>query len=394
MPPPIRLGLLFDFAEERWPSMDLVGDMILDHMNAVGGGVAAERVRPPFRRLLSRPGSTAGTAFNADRIWNRYAEYPRVVKGLVRRGGLDLYHLVDHSYAQLVHALPPGRAVVTCHDLDTFRCLLDPPAEPRPRWFRALTRRTLTGLQKAALVACVSGATRDTLRAHGLVSDDRLAVVPNGVADEFSPDPDPAADAEAARLLGPAWPVGPPEILYVGSNIPRKRVDVLLAVFAEVRRSAPRARLVKVGGPLAPGQEKLARDLGVFNAVAFPPFLDRRVLAAVYRRAAVVLQPSEAEGFGLPVAEAMACGAAVVASDLPTLREVGGDAATYRPVGDIPAWSSCVLEVLAEHRERPDARHSRRDAGLARSSLFRWSAHAGRLIELYREVLARPLSAE
>ena len=64
-----------------------------------------------------------------------------------------------------------------------------------------------------------------------------------------------------------------------------------------------------------------------------------RTLAAVYRRAALVLQPSEAEGFGLPVAEALACGTPVLASDLAVLREVGGEAAVYRAVGDVPAWS-------------------------------------------------------
>ena len=90
---------------------------------------------------------------------------------------------------------------------------------------------------------------------------------------------------------------------------------------------------------------------------------DRATLAAVYRRAALALQPSEAEGFGLPVAEAMACGTPVLASDLPVLREVGGEAAVYRPVADVPAWSEAALNLLAERQAQhatwhaPSSRH-------------------------------------
>jgi glycosyltransferase involved in cell wall biosynthesis len=94
-----------------------------------------------------------------------------------------------------------------------------------------------------------------------------------------------------------------------------------------------------------------------------------------------VLQPSEAEGFGLPLAEAMACGAPLLVSDLPVLREVAGDVAAYRAVGDVPAWVDAALSLLDEG--------ARRGAGLTRSALFRWEAHAGRLVDLYRAVAGR-----
>ena len=99
-----------------------------------------------------------------------------------------------------------------------------------------------------------------------------------------------------------------------------------------------------------------------------------------------MLQPSEAEGFGLPLAEAMACGAPLLVSDMPVLREVAGDAAAYRPVGDVPAWVEAALALLADRARRSDAWRARRDAGLARSAAFRWEAHAARLVDLYREV--------
>jgi glycosyltransferase involved in cell wall biosynthesis len=386
---PIRLGLVLDYAEEQWPSMDLVAEMIRTHLAARHGEViAATPICPPFRTRFGRlPGlGRRGLARNADRLLNRFGDYPAHLRRLAGRDDFDLYHVVDHSYAQVIHALPPGRAVVTCHDLDTFRCLLRPDLEPRPAWFRALTRRVLRGLQGAAAVACDSEATRCQLLEQGLVADDRLHVVPLGVDPEFRPEPS-AEEGQGDRETGRQGD-GRPELLHVGSNIPRKRVDVLLRVFAEVRRAVPGARLVKVGGALTGDLARLAENLGVADAVVALPFLDRATLASVYRRAALVLQPSEAEGFGLPVAEALACGAVVLASDLSVLREVGGEAPIYAPVGDVPAWVEAALRLLDERRRDDPAWNARRAAGLARADRFSWAAHVDRLLAIYRAVLA------
>ena len=68
----------------------------------------------------------------------------------------EVFHLVDHSYSQLLHGLPAGRTLVTCHDLDTFRSVLQPHDEPRPAPFRWMTQRILSGLRLAAHIACDS----------------------------------------------------------------------------------------------------------------------------------------------------------------------------------------------------------------------------------------------
>ena len=387
MKPP-RVAVVCDYPEEGWPSMDLMGEMILAHLErGHAGEFAAARVCPQYRHRLARwpvvGRRRPGLARNADRVLNRFVDYPRALGRIVRQGEFDLYHLVDHSYAQLVHVLPPGRAIVTCHDLDTFRCLVDPAREPRPAWFRGLARRTLTGLQRAAAVVCDSEATRSALLEHGLVPPERLRVVYPGTHPECSVAAQPEADAEAARLLGPVDPLGPPEILHVGSTIPRKRIDVLLAVFAAIRRVHPGARLVRAGGPLTLAQAEQARELGIADAVVSLPFCTRATLAAVYRRASLVLLPSEAEGFGLPIVEALACGAPLLASDLAVLREVGGDAPVFRPVADLPAWTDAALSLLAD----PAARRDRRAASITQVARFTWERHANELATMYREVL-------
>jgi glycosyltransferase involved in cell wall biosynthesis len=376
-----RVAVVFDYPDEGWPSMDYVGEMVLTHVESRHGAeFHPERVCPAFRRRFTHEPVIGRKpwAWNADRLLNRFWDYPRALR---RLGGFDLYHLVDHSYSQLVHGLPRGRAIVTCHDLDTFRCLLEPVRDPRPFWFRAMTRRVLNGLSKAAAVACVSEATRRGLLAHRLVPAERLHVVPNGIHPACTSEAYPPADADAAGLLGPACV---PELLHVGSTIPRKRIDVLLAVLAEVRRAGHAARLIQVGGALTPEQERQAHLLGVADSVVTLPFLDRATLAAVYRRASLVLLPSDAEGFGLPVLESLACKTPVLVSDLPALREVGGDAVSYLPIGEITAWTDAVLTILNESRDSADAR---RAAGLTLAAAYSWAKHADRLAEIYRAVL-------
>ncbi|HYT74824.1 MAG TPA: glycosyltransferase family 4 protein, partial [Vicinamibacterales bacterium] len=263
----LRVAVVADFAEEGWPSMDLVADMLAGHLASEhADAVEATLVRPvmPLRltRIVPRPGLAP---VGADRVAARLFDYPRL---LAAAGAFDVYHVVDHSYSHLLHGLPVGRTLVTCHDLDTFRSILQPDEEPRSWPFRVMTRRILSGLHLASHVACDSEATRGALVRLAGFPEDRLSVIPNGADTEGQSEPEAAADVEAARILGPRRGV---EILHVGSTIQRKRIDVLLDVFAGVRRSRPELRLTRVGGPFTADQRIRARDLGVLDAITVLP---------------------------------------------------------------------------------------------------------------------------
>lgn len=369
-----RVGIVCDLAGEEWPSMDLVAAELIARLRR-SSFVATELRAPTSWRLARVPILRSQPRVRTlDRLVNRYRDYPRWLAA--HRDGLDLFHIVDHSYAHLVETLADAPVVVTCHDLDAFRPLLQPAQEPRPRWFRSLVKRTAGGLRRAARIACVSKATRDELGASGLVDPARLRVVPNGIDEVMRADPDPEADREAERLLGTR---GGADILHVGSAIPRKRLDVLLHAFARIRAVRPESRLIRVGALTAP-QRALASALGIAPAITELPFLERRVLAAVYRRAGVVLMPSDREGFGLPVAEALACGVPVVASGIASLRETGGDAVSYVAPGDDTALAQAALHAIAT----PDA--ERRERGLRHAAQFTWAAHAAAIEAIYREI--------
>ncbi len=371
--PPYRLAVLPDFPDEGWASMDLCAEMLLANLPTPVTGI---RAIPPYRKRVTHLGRSR-FAVNADRLYNRYFAYPRFARSLREA---DAYHVVDHSYAHLVHALPADRTGVYCHDLDAFRCLLEPQTEPRPRWFRSLMHRVLSGMQSASVVIATSRTTHAQILQLGLIDPAKLIEAPLGVAPEFHEQSpiEPIRIGAIDALRGRPW------LLHVGSTIPRKRIDLLLEMFARARREIPELHLVKVGGEWTPGQREQIDRLGVARDITHLVGLSRWELAEVYRRATVVLVPSEAEGFGLPVIEALACGAPVVASDISALREAGGTAATYRPVGDLPAWVQAIVATI-----RDDNTVTARPDRLVWASRFRWQTHAATVAEVYAKLLGK-----
>jgi glycosyltransferase involved in cell wall biosynthesis len=379
-----RVAVICDFSEERWHSMDLVADMLLGQFAQLPPSeIEAIRVQPKLRRIASPwfSGALQSKAWNFDRLLNRTVLYPNYLRKLNTK--YDVFHIVDHSYSQLVRHIDQNRAVITCHDLDAFRSVIDPLAEPRPAWFRWFSQYLLTAFERAAHVVCVSHTVRSEALRYGIVREDRSSVAYNGVSLSCSADPSPVADQTANSLL--PFPPSTPLLLHVGSTIPRKRIELLLRVFQAVNRQIP-AKLVRVGGPLSAEQASLATELNVLPHVVELPFLDRDVLAAVYRRCDMLLVTSDREGFGLPLAEAMACGCPVVATDLPVLREVGASSAEYVNSADPSTWSDMITKLLTEKAERKEAWALRRAEGVRTASRFTWANTARDLVKVYKTI--------
>ena len=282
----------------------------------------------------------------------------------------------------LVRALPAERTIVTCNDVDAIL-----PMSPGQRHgfdaSRGLARRIIDGLGQAERVACISHATEERLLAFGRIIPERVTVAYLGVHPSCSPLPDPRWDGEANRRLGPARV----ELLHVGSTIPRKRIEMLLQIFRGVLDRRPDVRLLRVGDPLTETQAALARQLGVADAIVQLPFLERPELAAVYRRAALVLLPSDREGFGLPVVEAMACGTPVLASAIQSLIEVGGDAVAHCDPADLACWVNLTWDCSRRENNAPWM-GARRQRGLEVAARFSWRVYAAEMTRMYQAVYA------
>lgn len=371
-----KIAIFRDFREEYWPSMDLVADMLFKHASTAAPHWKSFDVTPRFQNVAGRfrKAIQPGRLHNVNRLWNRMVRLPRAAREM--RANYDVFHVADHSYAHLIHSLPAERSGVYCHDLDTFRSVLTPELERRPWWFRSMTSRILGGLRKAAVVFHSTSAVSSDLIRLKLVAPERLRHAPYGVAREFF-EPSEAECPAIIRSLA-----NTPFLLHVGSCIPRKRVDRLISVFEQLKTTWPQLILVKVGDQWPVAEANRLRSTGLERSVIHLGKLASGELAATYHRAAALLVTSEAEGFGLPVIEAMASGTPVVASKLPAICEAGGPEAAYVHPEDLNEWYAATCRVLSERTDEA-LRRRRRDW----AAQYSWQNHTRTILSAYDECL-------
>lgn len=236
-----------------------------------------------------------------------------------------------------------------------------------------LAERLIPRIYGRIPIAAVSPSTVEDLVSKGIRSEN-LSVVTNCV------------DHELYRVTGePKSPV--PLVGYLGRIKKYKSIDHLVRAFAVVKRHLPSAELVILGeGDARPGLEQLSERLGVRSAVRFTGFVDEEEKVRQLQRMHVVANPSAKEGWGLTVVEANACGAPVVASDVPGLRDSvrDGETGLLYDYGDVEELAEKLLLVLRDEHLR--AKLSRGAVEFA--SGFRWERSAetmGRLLEATRQ---------
>lgn len=270
--------------------------------------------------------------------------------------------------------------VVTIHDVMWLEHLdwCQPNRLLRPlsrTYYGTAIRRAL---RHADRILTVSHASADAIVRVAPGSSRRVVVTPNACEAYFRPPASRAdARARAARVLG----TDAPYFLVVGQNQPSKAHDVAVRAFAAVSPVPQRLVLIqrlRGGGGLG----ALIRQLGIDDRVDLRPSLARDDLIALLQSATALLQPSLAEGFGLPALEAMASGCPVIASDIPPLREVLGDAGLFATPGSVQSLASVIREAVAA----PSRLEALRARGLERAAAFSWDRSAATTWEVYREV--------
>lgn len=254
-----------------------------------------------------------------------------------------------HGTLPLVGRMP---AVATIHDFTA----LTMPGRHRLKTILSYDLFIGRSLQRARRIAAVSRAVaEEAVRGFG-VSREKIAIVPNGVDEFFTPG------GEEGEYL-----------LFVGTLEPRKGLDDLLAVWESIPH---RPRLVLCGG------SGWRSGMVEREGVELTGYVDRERLRALYRGALAFVYPSRYEGFGIPPLEALACGTPVIATRTGAISEFAGDAALLVDPGDRDGLRDALARVL---RDTP-LRRELRARGPERAALYRWDRSAALMDELLDEV--------
>ncbi len=295
-----------------------------------------------------------------------------------------LPHVADRVAADVIHlptyTIPMSTdlpTVVTIHDVTLF-------AEPEPHdpvrttYVKSATR---TAARRATRIIAPSRATRDELVRVLGADPDRIDVAYHGVDQRAFHRPSESEVKQVSDRLGLH---GHPYVAYLGALEPRKNVPNLIRGWVRACEHRPDApALVLAGGGGWDDEVDAALATVPLNLrVVRPGYLPWPALPGFFGGALVVAHPSRGEGFGLPVLEAMACGAPVLTTRRGPLPEVGGDAVAYTEPDP-----SGIGAALGDLFDDPARREELADAAHARAQQFSWKASAEAHLASYQRAL-------
>lgn len=358
-------------------SMDVYADGLVAGLRQVRPDWEIVEIIPPFKEFQGSALSRLG------KYYQRYGRFPRQV---ARQGGMDLFHVIDHSDGHFCYAL--GRTqhpvVVTCHDLINY---IQPEnistQAPLPWLSNRFWRYAVQGIPQADHLITVSDHTAKDVMATFGIEPARLTTAYNGVDGAFRPLP-PAHIAAARSRYG----LSPDTfcLVNVGSNHPRKNVMAILQSLALLRQRGLPVHLLKAGADFTADQNAYLQHQNLTDCASYLGKPNQAELVQLYNAADVLVAPSFYEGFGITPLEAMACGTPVVVANTTALPEVVGEAGLLVPPEDIGAIAAAIQRL----RDQPDLYRDLTRRGQERAQRFTWAAHAERVAAVYDTLLADP----
>lgn len=357
-------------------SMDVYADGLIAGLKAV---------RPNWKIVEFSPQINASSSkrksffYGVTSYYERYWRYPLTLT----KQQVDIFHIIDHSDGHLARWLQRNHQpiIVTCHDLIN---LIQPENVYNqallPSVSMAAWKYAIKGMHKARHIITVSSHTAQDVVRELHIQPERITVVPDAIESIFSPLPESEINFfRQQKGISPATFC----LLNVGSNQPRKNVFTTLHVLQVLKEKGLPIHYWKAGADFTHEQKQFIQTHNLENSVTYLGKPDKQTLVKIYNAADILLAPSLYEGFGMTIIEAMACGTAVITSNVTSLPEVAGDAAILVSPIDVPAMVQAVCHLF----EDKSYRQSLVEKGLVRSKLFTWEKTAEQIAEIYEKNL-------
>lgn len=341
---PIHVQQYRCYAADKRTSMDVFANSLGDAFRQKNG--TDENQTNDINVSQFQPSSVLET-FSDNRFvmrYLRYWQYSRLVNDLaLQKPNIDIHHVLDHGYAHLQPQFLNAKSCSSVHDLIPmlrWLGLIEGQAQRKP-W---LNIKSLSYLSRYDQLVAISQSTKQDLMEHLKLPEDKIEVIYPVLSHDFKPVSS-SLSSDFAQRYGLSrdchW-------LMISGREYYKNHDTCLAVFKQlIEESDLNIRLIKTGLP-SPDFDKQVCNLGLQQHVTQLFLQQFSELPLLYNFVDCLLFPSLYEGFGMPVAEALACGTPVVTSNRGSLPEVGGALAKQCDALDVDGLSQLVLTVLAD----------------------------------------------
>lgn len=313
-------------------------------------------------------GRNIGCRFPKTHLWFRHARnWDRWVNRLHLREaltGYDLLH-IPNNFEFVNH---PERTILTIHDMFFF-------SHPEPQFNVQYYCQELPPVaRKSPAIITISENSKREIMKYMDVPEEKIHVIPWGIGfDILYPH-----KVESNAYCGTT-----PYFISVSCGQGRKNTISLVKAYAQFCKNAPSHHLILVWANPTEEVKEVIRKNGLENRVHFAANVSNEKLSDLYAGATASFFPTLYEGFGLPIAESMACGTPVITCDNSCLKEIGGEAAIYVEPFDTNAMAD-IMEVF--ENGYPNLQELM-DKGLRQASQFTWNRCAKETIEVYKSAM-------
>ncbi len=295
-------------------------------------------------------------------LWNRLHIYP--IDKII--GPVDIFHSSD--WLEPPVSSKTTKKVTTVHDMVSYLF----PSSLHPKIIANQKRKLAHVKKESDAIIADSKTTKDDVVKFLEIPEEKVTVIPLAASDNFNPQDDEVVENTLAK-----YKIKKPYVLSVATQEPRKNLQKLLDAFEEVLKEKPDAHLVLTGkygwggGMRSPGN------------VIWTNYVSEEDLVSLYSGCQVFIYPSLYEGFGLPILEAMACGAPVIASNNSSMEEVGKDAAILIDPRNEKQIAKAIEFVL---NLNPEDYQKMVNASLDRAKEYSWEKTAAETLKVYERL--------